>query len=213
MEHWENLSLEDIIESIDGITYIEEWRTILNYEDYLASSFGRIKSLKHNKERILKQRYNEYGYLTTCLCKNNKIKVFFVHRLVASCFIPNPENKLEINHKRGIKTDNRPSELEWATRTENMRHSVKMGLHRAGRSALGKFGKYHNRSIPILQYDKSMRLVKEWESASEANRSNPLFTASGICIVCNGKAKTSAGFIWRYKYPTKTPPSVSESPR
>ncbi|WP_410891373.1 HNH endonuclease [Neobacillus sp. 204] len=66
-----------------------------------------------------------------CLSKNGKIKMMRVHRLVASTFIPNPENKPEVNHKNGVKSDNEVSNLEWNTRIENVRHSYETGLKKA----------------------------------------------------------------------------------
>lgn len=115
---------------------MEVWKDIKGYENYYQiSNKGRVRSLdrkvKHSdnsfqviKGQIMKQQTNIDGYLTVGLHKNNKISGFRVHRLIAKAFIPNEDNKLEINHKNGIKDDNRISNLEWATSTENNRHRI-----------------------------------------------------------------------------------------
>ena len=114
---------------------MEEWKPINGYEGaYEISSEGRVRSLGryqncvHNgkefrKERIMKLYLSEWKYLTVSLCKNSKHKSFQVHRLVAEAFIPNPENKEEVNHKNGNKTDNRLANLEWTTKSENAVHA------------------------------------------------------------------------------------------
>ena len=74
------------------------------------------------KEKILKPYKGSSGYEHIILYKEKSKKTFDLHRLVASSFIPNPENKKEVNHKNGIKTDNRVKNLEWVTRSENLIH-------------------------------------------------------------------------------------------
>lgn len=78
-----------------------------------------------HKKRLIKQRS---GYFYVELFKNNKAKRYLVHRLVAKAFIPNPENKPQVNHKDGNKTNNHVSNLEWVTNSENQLHAFSMGL-------------------------------------------------------------------------------------
>ena len=116
----------------------EQWRDIDGYEGlYQISIFARVKSLFVGKPRILKDGDNGRGYRVVNLSKNSKHKMFTLHTLVARHFIPNPENKPEVNHYYG-KDDNCVWALEWATASENGLHAYKFGLKRAERPATAK---------------------------------------------------------------------------
>ena len=105
----------------------EIWRDIAGYEGlYQVSNCGRVKSF-YRGGRILKQSLKR-GYMFVELYLNTNGKIHIVHRLVAQAFIPNPLNKLEVNHINGIKTDNRVENLEWVTRSENEQHAYDTGL-------------------------------------------------------------------------------------
>lgn len=109
----------------------EIWKDIKGYEGlYQVSNLGRIKSFSKRKELIRKPTKNKKrnGYLEISLFKNNKEKRFKVHRLVAEAFIPNPENKEEVNHIDGNKSNNNKNNLEWVTDKENKEHAWKNGL-------------------------------------------------------------------------------------
>jgi len=108
----------------------EIWKDIKGYEGhYRVSTEGRVRSLKRKdntgrnfKGRVLKLIFR-CGYFGVGLCKNGKVKTFYVHRLVAISFISNSDNKSCINHKNGIKTDNRIENLEWCSQKENVKHA------------------------------------------------------------------------------------------
>lgn len=201
LDHWQNLSLIEIEEKINGVLRVEEWKDIKGYEGrYQASTFGRIKSLGNGKNcpiKIMKLSLKKNGYLHCVLWRNLIDSTKRVHILIASTFIPNPNNKPEVNHKKGIKTDNRVWSLEWNTRSENSKHAHKLGLIIPSKSWLGKCGKLHVRSKEVIQYDLSGNEVGRYfgtEEASRATRANQ----QNISAVCNGKRQSAGGYKWKY---------------
>lgn len=126
----------------------EIWRDIEGLEErYQVSNKGRIKSLLGKKPRILSPSFINGGYLLVNL-RYSKGKL--VHRLVAKAFIPNPENKSEVNHIDGDKTNNNVENLEWVTPKENTTHAFLMNLvHRSEgeKSPRAKFTKQQILSI------------------------------------------------------------------
>lgn len=109
---------------------MEEWKDIEGYEGmYQVSNLGRVRSFKKYREgRILKSFPDPNGYLKVSLSKNNKLKNHRVHRLVAIHFIPNPQNKSQVNHIDGNKQNDNVNNLEWSTPSENGKHAYKIGL-------------------------------------------------------------------------------------
>ena len=105
----------------------EEWKDVIGYEGlYQISNLGRVKSIRKNI--ILRCSNTTTGYKKIELCVNGKVKTFKVHRLVGFAFIPNPENKPNINHKDGNPINNYIENLEWCTQRENVIHGYATGL-------------------------------------------------------------------------------------
>lgn len=108
----------------------EIWKDIPEYVgQYQASNLGKIKSLKFNKEFILKYKYKENGYAVLVLCKYGKRRNKYIHRLILEAFYG--KSDLDCNHKNGIKTDNRLENLEYCTRSENIKHAYRIGLSKS----------------------------------------------------------------------------------
>lgn len=104
------------------MTEREVWKDIEGYEGiYQVSSFGRVKSFKGGREKFLKVALKT-NYVALCGEPTNAPKAYMVHRLVAIAFIPNPENKPEVNHKDFNRSNNNVNNLEWNTRRENLEH-------------------------------------------------------------------------------------------
>lgn len=119
---------------------MEIWKPIPNYNNfYEASNTGKIRSVDRivkqrnnrkqlKKGKILSPSINRCGYLVQPLSRNNKLVSFTVHKLVAITFLEKPKYKCEINHKDGNKLNNNVDNLEWVTRSDNLRHAVKNNM-------------------------------------------------------------------------------------
>ena len=106
----------------------EIWKDVPGYEGlYQVSSIGRVKSLRFNKTKIMSQ-WSHNGYRMVEFCINNERNYFGVHQLVAMAFIPNPENKPQVNHKDRNRSNNNVENLEWVTASENVAHAYSMGV-------------------------------------------------------------------------------------
>ena len=104
-------------------------RNVVGYDGlYSIDEDGRVWSHTTNKFISVVKNKRHNGYVEVTLWKNNKRKTFRLHRLVAIAFIPNPNNLPEVNHKNGDKSDNRVSNLEWVSPSENVKHAYSTGL-------------------------------------------------------------------------------------
>lgn len=179
----------------------EIWKDIAGYEGlYQVSNMGRVKSLERTRnmnnpnakspafapvnERILTFG-KSLGYRRVILAKDGVNRGFRVHKLVALAFIPNPENKTQINHKDGDKHNNRAENLEWVTPSENQQHALKTGL----RNGL-KWRKTVN------QYSLDGTFIRSWAGYVEINETLG-FAKQAICHCCKGRCPTAYGYIWR----------------
>lgn len=176
----------------------EIWKDIEGYEGhYKVSNTGKIKSLERNvnhsysgtirkKERILKIKINQNGYANVCLCLNGISNYQRIHRLVAYAFLKNKNNKREVNHIDGNKLNNNINNLEWCTRSENLKHAFATGLH------------INKSSKKVNQYSKNGKFIKTHKSMKAAYRELGKIDNGYISKCCRGLAKTVHGFKWEY---------------
>lgn len=173
----------------------ELWKDIEGYEGlYQISNLGNVKNLRTEKVKV--SSIANTGYKSITLYKNRTKKTFSVHRLVAQAFIPNPDNKPQVNHKDSNKINNCVDNLEWVTSKENIQHIISLG-YKPVCNTRGKFGKDNKQSIKIGQYDKSGNLINIYYGGNEIKRQLNLSTASHILEVVKGKRKSAFGYVWK----------------
>lgn len=154
-----------------------------NYPGYFITEDGIYSNWRGGLKK-LKPRLDSKGYYYVGLYPGPKNKR--IHRLLAEVFIPNPENKRTVNHKNGIKTDNRISNLEWATYQENLQHAFKTGLNPG-----------HPKS-PLEQLDLDGNVIAEFGSTREASKITGIWQST-ISYCCRGESQTAGGYKWRFK--------------
>ncbi len=145
------------------------WKKIPNYSRYEASIFGEIRTHDwkgHGLTKIMSPSKDARGYLRTMLKRNDGVThTIKVHRIIASTFILNPKNKSSVNHKNGIKDDNRVENLEWSTHIENMKHAKEHGL-------MWKPKGEKNPSAKVTD-DIVIKIREEWELKPKHNSGRP----------------------------------------
>lgn len=137
----------------------EIWKPIEGFEDYHVSTSGNIWS---DKRRIyLQPEITRLGYERICLYKNKTRNRFLIHVLVAKAFIPNPENKPEVNHIKGIKGDNRATQLEWSTKSENHKDAFVKGFKNIQGDKNPFYGKKHSKEARKKMADHQNKLIAD----------------------------------------------------
>jgi hypothetical protein len=185
---------------------VEIWKPVMGYEGlYEVSNLGRVRSLERivqcgkgnirvDRETIKTATPNRQGYLRINLYNHSKYQTRTIHRLVAEAFIPNPENKPQVDHINTDKTDNRVENLRWVDKQENQLNEItrnKMSVSRTG-------GKSTRHSNPAkLQFSKDNTFIRKWDNAREAS------TVVGcsrqvINDCCAGRCKSAGGYVWKH---------------
>jgi hypothetical protein len=168
----------------------ELWKPIESFENYEVSTLGRIKNT--TTDRMLKVN-NKGGYLCISLVNSFGKRSFKVHRLVALAFIPNPENKTDVNHMDKNKHNNNISNLEWNTRAENNIHSKLTVIITTNKNK--PIYRIDKNSSEILEKYNSIELAAEWIFSLGLTKT----THNGRNAIGNvilGLSNTAYGFKW-----------------
>lgn len=175
------------------------WMDIPSAPCYQVSDDGYIRSLPdidHRGQfmsgRILKPKLNAKGYLTLQI----RGKSYRVHRLVAGAFVPNPNGKPQVNHRDGIKTNNRADNLEWSTNGENQKHRYDVLNHTP--YPLGRTGAACPNSKTTRGTCLTSGAITEYGSAEEAARALGKGSGSAISMAARGLLQQAYGYRWEY---------------
>lgn len=184
----------------------EIWMSIIGYESmYQVSNIGRVISVKTTyKKKIpyLSHHIDKYGYPYVILTSHSKSRRIKIHRLIAQSFIPNPENKPEVDHIDGNRMNFNIDNLRWCTRKENMNNVItkkRISISKMGKKpsmyAILKSKEYSSKPLVVLS--KEGNEIEKFKSVVEASE------IYGICQnwirrVCRGELKSAKGLIFKY---------------
>lgn len=206
----------------------KEWKPVVDHEGlYEVSDCGEIKNTKTNN--LLNGFLDRGGYKKVLLSKNGKKQLFFIHRLVAQAFIPNPENKPCVDHIDTIRTNNDVLNLRWVSHKENSNNELSIKHYSDAKTKWWKdesrhkwmseskvgeknprWGKKEPKEItdkrtkqlekPIYQYDLNMNLIKKYDCVKSAAEENG-FDRSCLSRAARGKYRNNKcyNFIWFYE--------------
>ena len=190
---------------------MEIWKDVDDYYGILqVSNMGQVRTLdhyvkhkrpgskKHIKSKVHKLLIGNSGYAYFMLTLNGHTKHLQIHRLVAKAFIPNPENKPQVNHINADKLDNRVENLEWCTPSENMRHAYATG--RIPLDKIGKKGNLNNSAKAVDVYTLEGVFINHFDTMKDAAQAYNI-PLSGVCNCCTGYSKTCHGMVFRYSQP------------
>jgi hypothetical protein len=176
----------------------EEWKPILERNDYEISSTGRFRHIVHGEFRYIKIKQIPSGYMQVNYFLNGKRQYRYAHRLVAEAFVKNPEKLPWVNHIDGVKTNNDASNLEWVTPSTNTSHGFRTGLNHIyphQREILDRRNR-ETKSKRIEQLTIDGVLVKTWYNACDMAKET-VFDRSTIAMAAR-KGYVRYGFRWRY---------------
>jgi oligoribonuclease NrnB/cAMP/cGMP phosphodiesterase (DHH superfamily) len=205
-----NTTMPEIVRLLgryDCFGYKQQWKPVIGYEGiYEVSNQGSVRSIDRvvteiNTNKIKNINGKELsivtsnrGYSVVNLFKNNKGVLKNVHQLVAEAFIPNPDNKVTVNHKDSNRLNNHVTNLEWNTYAENNDHAIENG----------------DRGYPVIQRSKDGKYITTFDSIRIAEKETGI-SNQNISSVCKGKRESAGGFKWEYTTRKETPQFIPEN--
>ena len=175
---------------------MEFWKSIEGTKGFIeVSAEGKVRSLLSGTPRILKTSIDKKGYHRIRVTIEREKKSFKLHREVAKAFIPNPDNKPQVNHKDGNKNNNSATNLEWVTNKENSHHAIKNGLWDS--VIEGSRRENESRRKPIIGYyvGENQAYSRYFKSIAEAEK---IIGSRHITDVLKGKRRQVKG--WSFEY-------------
>lgn len=164
---------------------MEEWREkLIDFERYIINENGTVWS-KHYKRNLGSLRSDGYIRVSLC-CIDGKKREYLIHRVIAYFFIPNPDNKPEVDHINTIRTDNRVENLRWYTSGENSNNPITLEKNKKAQP-----------KRPVLIY-KDDDFIGEFESSWEASRILNINQGNVYNCAC-GRCKTTEGYKVYFK--------------
>lgn len=186
---------------------MEIWKDIKGFEGYYQiSNMGNVRSLdrfdgiRNLRGQSIRPNSKRNGYLQVGLRRDSKRKWTTIHRLVATHFIDNPENRPQVNHIDGNKLNNTVDNLEWATPAQNLYHARKNNLIEAPKGKehvnFGICGAESKSAKKVVRYDKDSKETKVYEALILTEDDG--FDRTSVSKCCNKKLKTHKGYQWYF---------------
>lgn len=172
------------------------WVKLTANENYAVNENGEVKNSKTNK--LLKQSQHKNGYMSVSIkITSGSYKQYYVHRLVAEAFLSNPDNLTDVNHKDYNKQNNSVDNLEWCSRSDNLKHSYNYENRNKNREYAKELAaKNHEKmKIKVIQRTLSGKFIAEYNSMREAEEKTGI-PMQNISSVASGKRRSAGGYIW-----------------
>lgn len=189
-------TLEKLVPQIISSDLHEEWRVLPAGGQYLISNMGRVITLTGDRrDHLIRPTINSHGYYHFIAYINGKRKCLTVHRQVALAFLDHCER--DVNHKNGIKTDNRVCNLEFVTHSVNMKHAYDMGL-KTNVPSPETIRKAH--AAAISKNKKAVRCLETQEMFDSATAAAVKFgmAVNTVTRCCTGVRKSAKGLHFEY---------------
>ena len=177
----------------------EIWKTITNFPNYEVSNLGNVRVA--NTKYLMKAFKNGAGYLRISLTNNiEKRKKFYIQRLVAIEFLENPENKPTVNHINRIRTDNRISNLEWSTMSEQNLHKNNNKINYNKKINIKSIWRLDINTLEKLEkYESTTEAAKWIKNNNLTNSICELNLRQSLTNVSNGLTQSAYGYKWKYE--------------